>query len=295
MNTDTPRPTVVRIVLRSLVAAVGMLACAFAPVLPFLHPGYAAWMSVERDGAEGTLQLVAEIARFGIAVVAASVLLLLAARVERVRLRDYLGRVPAGRAWGVLLATSVAAAAVTGLGAGLATLTGLDAGRGAVPETAGIPLLLVVAYGLARAYLLQGIQEEWWFRGFAFRGGESRPWLVLVVTTVVFTLMHLTASGGQQSPAERVLYLVLPLGMGLWAGAERWCTGTVWGAVGIHGGIHTGLIAPTLLGWPLGPAAWVIIGLVLCVAAAGRLVVTKPWARRGAGAVQGDVPVRPEL
>ena len=125
MNTDTPRPTVVRIVLRSLVAAVGMLACAFAPVLPFLHPGYAAWMSVERDGAEGTLQLVAEIARFGIAVVAASVLLLLAARVERVRLRDYLGRVPAGRAWGVLLATSVAAAAVTGLGAGLATLTGL--------------------------------------------------------------------------------------------------------------------------------------------------------------------------
>ena len=65
--------------------------------------------------------------------------------------------------------------------------------------------------------------------------------------------------------------------MGLWAGVERWCTGTVWGAVGVHGGIHTGLIAPTLLGWPFGPAAWVSVGALLCLAAAVRLAVSRPW------------------
>lgn len=273
----TTSTTVPRVVARCLVAAVAMFACALAPTLPFLIPGFLDWMSVERTGTEGVLQLLAQIGRYSLTVVVALPLLLLAARIEGVRLRAYFGAVGAGRAWGALAAATLAAALVTTLGAGAAMLTGLDAERGAAQDTAGIPVLLVIAVGLARAFLLQGIHEEWWFRGFAFRGYEQRPWLVLAATTVVFTVLHLASSGGQQSGAERVLYLAVPLGMGLWAGVERWCTGTVWGAVGVHGGIHTGLIAPTLLGWPLGPAAWVAVGAALCAVAVVRLLVVRPW------------------
>lgn len=278
-----PVPTLPRLLVRNLVAAIGMIICALAPVALTLVPGYADWMSVERQGAEGVLQLLADIGRLSSAFILAAALLLIAARVEKVRLRDYFGRVGAARAWGVLLATTAAAALVTAGAAWLPALAGLDADRVVPDATTGFPVIVIVLFGLARAFLLQGIQEEWWFRGFAFRGHEHRPWLVLGVTTIVFTLLHLVSSGGQESMLERVLYLAVPLGMGLWGGVERWCTGTVWGAVGIHGGIHTGLLVPTLLGWPFGPMAWLILGAILCVAAVVRLLLAKPWRRDPVG------------
>lgn len=102
------------------------------------------------------------------------------------------------------------------------------AGRGDAGDTAGLPLFLILIAGIGRAFLLQGIHEEWWFRGFAFRGYRERPVLVLAATTVFFTLLHLVSSGGQQSASELFLYLALPLGMGFWAGVERLRTDTVW-------------------------------------------------------------------
>lgn len=270
------RATTGRIIVRSLIASAGMMACAFAPGLLHLIPAYAQWMSVEHTGAEGTAQLLVLCAQFVIAPVAALLLLGIALRIEKARWRDYFGRVGGARAGGVLLAATAAAALVTFGGSVIAHLSGTDVGR-PVPNTEGLPVIVMIVYGLARAFVLQGIQEEWWFRGFAFRGYERRPWLVLGVTTVMFTLLHLASQGGQTSTLEHVLYLVLPLGMGFWAGVERWCTGTVWGAVGVHGGIHTGLIAPAMLGWSQGSAAWVIIGVALCLAGGLRLAVSRPW------------------
>ncbi|AQP45201.1 CPBP family intramembrane glutamic endopeptidase [Tessaracoccus flavus] len=157
------------------------------------------------------------------------------------------------------------------------------AGRGDAGDTAGLPLFLILIAGIGRAFLLQGIHEEWWFRGFAFRGYRERPVLVLAATTVFFTLLHLVSSGGQQSASELFLYLALPLGMGFWAGVERLRTDTVWGAVGIHGGIHVGLVGAQLLGWEMGPAAWITIGLALCAAAMVRLVTAPKNQRQSAG------------
>ncbi|MGJ3508857.1 lysostaphin resistance A-like protein [Enemella sp. A6] len=261
--------------LRLLIAAVATSVCATAATLPYLIPGVERW-AIEAGDGNPALLLVVETLRFPLAALAALGLLVIAAKIEKVRLRDYFGNLRAPQAWGILGATTLTAAAVTALAAGVLHLTGLDAGRAAA-DVAGIPLLLVVVYGLARAFLLQAIQEEWWFRGFAFRGYQHRPWFVLITTTVAFTLIHLSSSGGQQSLTERLLYLVLPLGMALWAGVERWCTGSVWGAVGIHGGIHTGLLVPAVLGWGFGPAAWVGVGVALSAAATVRLLLRRPW------------------
>lgn len=264
--------------LRLVIASVAMLACATFAAVPYLIPGVEARARTAEADGRLTELLLFDTLRFPLAMLLALGLLLIAARVEKVRLRDYFGYVRAPQARGALLTTTIAAATVTALAAGLAHLTGWDAGRGGVGDTAGIPLVLMLLYGVSRAFLLQGIQEEWWFRGFAFRGHRQRPWFVLITTTVVFTALHLSSSGGQETATERVLYLVLPLGMGLWAGVERWCTGTVWGAVGVHGGIHTGLIVPALLGWGLGPTTWLVVGVALCVAAVARMLVRRPWA-----------------
>lgn len=266
------------VVLRCVIAAVGMMTCAMLPALPYSVPGFTDWLTQLEAAGNITLIVMVQVARYSIAVVAALALLLVIARLEKVRLRDYFGHVGAARAWGSFGATTAGAAVVTTIAVGLVQLVGAGATRGAADVT-GLLLALTVIQGLARAFVLQGIHEEWWFRGFAFRGLADRPWFVLGATTLGFTVLHLVSSGGQQSLLERFLYLVLPLGMGLWGGVERWCTGTVWGAVGIHGGVHTGLLVATLLGWGFGPAGWVAVGLLACAVAVVRLLVVRPWTR----------------
>ncbi|QIK72527.1 CPBP family intramembrane metalloprotease [Propioniciclava coleopterorum] len=239
-------------------------------------PAAGAWLATPPGGGVLTAQVAVLTASYGLAPLAAWLLLRLCARVEGVSWRSYLGPASGRRAVAVLITTALPVAAVTAAASWGAWWSGLDAGRPVLGGAGGLPLLLVLFYGLARAFVLQGIQEEWWFRGFAFVDVRRHPWFTLAATTVAFTVLHLTSSGGQQSGAERVLYLALPLGMGLWAGVERWCSGTVWAAVGVHGGIHTGLLVPALLGWPQGPASWVVLGVTLTVAAALRLALARP-------------------
>lgn len=262
---------------RCLIAAVGMIACAVTPVLVLLIPPLGAWLAAPPGDGVLLAQVAVLTTSYALAPLAAWLLLRLCARVEGVSWRSYLGRVSGRRAAAVLVTTALPVAAVTAAASWGAWRSGLDVGRPVLGDAGGLPLLVVLVYGLARAFVLQGIQEEWWFRGFAFVDVRHHPWFTLAATTVVFTVLHLTSSGGQQSGTERVLFLALPLGMGLWAGVERWCSGTVWAAVGVHGGIHTGLLVPALLGWPQGPASWVVLGAVLSAAAALRLALARPW------------------
>lgn len=268
-----------RIVTRCLVAAAGMMACAYAALAPFALPPLMEWMSVEREGLEGLAQLVVELARHAVPAGAAVVLLAVVARVERTRVTAYLGDVTRGRSIRAFIMATLAAAAVSAAAMGVVHVAGWDAGR-ADAGVSSHPVVILVVFGLARAFLLQAIQEELWFRGFAFRGYLDRPWLVLGATTAVFTVLHLTSSGGQESTAERFLYLVLPLGMGFLAGVVRWTSGAVSGAVGVHGGVHTGLLLPALLGWSMGPAGWVCVGTALVAAGVVHLLVRRPWRVR---------------
>lgn len=119
----------------------------------------------------------------------------------------------------------------------------------------------VLFFIFCRSYLLQGIPEELLFRGWLFELTKSRPVFTVVWTTVAFTLPHLISLGGQDGFVEHLLYLALPLGMGVIGGAVRVASGSFWWAAGTHGGMH--LCMAVLTGfWPkeLGPESWLVLG-----------------------------------
>ena len=86
---------------------------------------------------------------------------------------------------------------------------------------------------------------------------------------MLVALLHLTSQGGQEGAVERVLYLAVPFGFGLLAAALVLRTGSLWSAVGVHGGLHVALTILTLwCGVGNGPALWVTWGAVTTLTAA---------------------------
>ncbi len=181
-----------------------------------------------------------------------------------------------GLTWmAVGLALAVAAVLV---GALLArAVAGPDALGGPVSYD-GFPLGLLIAYILVRSFVLQGIGEEVVYRGWFMDVLRDRPVAALTVTTLGFTAPHLLSSGGQSGWVERVIYLAMPFGFGLLAGAMVLLTRTVLPAVGVHGGCHIGnAVAGGLFGTDLmSPVAWLAIGGVFVVLG---LAVTVVWSR----------------
>lgn len=121
---------------------------------------------------------------------------------------------------------------------------------------AGLPGLL------AAAFLLQGFPEELAFRGYVLSMFAERPVLALGVSSLVFGVIHLASSGGQQSVAERFLYLGPATAMGVLAGVLVIVTRSLWAAVGVHGGMHVGTGVAELFGAGSGPASWAGLTLV---------------------------------
>lgn len=133
----------------------------------------------------------------------------------------------------------------------------------AVPNTASVGVIVAsVVYVLVRSYLLQGIPEELIYRGWLFSTTAERPIFTVVWTTLAFTVPHLLSSGGQQSTTDFLLYLVLPLGMAVFAGAVVVWKKSVWWAAGTHGGMHAVMAVLAIL-FPvaLDSTAWVILGV----------------------------------
>lgn len=148
----------------------------------------------------------------------------------------------------------------------------------------GVPVWKVVIGGLSAAFLLQAIPEELICRGYLLASLRMRPVPALLVSGVSFAALHLASSGGQQGWGERVMYLAMPLGFGLAAGALSLLTRSLWIAVGIHGGLHVTVLAVTLLervdpafAGGNGPALWLLAGLGWTLVAA---VAMRVLARR---------------
>ncbi|MEV7769583.1 CPBP family intramembrane glutamic endopeptidase [Microbacterium sp. NPDC086615] len=148
-------------------------------------------------------------------------------------------------------------------------------------QTDPVMICLLIAYALGLAFLQQGIPEELLFRGMLLWRLRGRPVLAVAVTTLAFTLIHLVSNGGQQSPWEHVLYLALPFGFALLAVGLLLWTGSLWAAVGVHGGFHVGtVIAGTLLP-PVTPAtSWLAIGSVQSVIGITLIVTALRKGRR---------------
>ncbi|SKA96190.1 hypothetical protein SAMN06295879_2173 [Agreia bicolorata] len=143
------------------------------------------------------------------------------------------------------------------------------------------PLLvaLLIVYYLGLAFVQQGIPEELLFRGMLLWSLRERPVLAVVVTTLAFTVIHLVSSGGQQSAWEHVLYLAQPFGFALLAVGLLLWTGSLWAAVGVHGGFHVGnYLAVGFLHQVDAVTSWLAIG---GVQAALGLVLVVTALRRG--------------
>lgn len=148
-----------------------------------------------------------------------------------------------------------------------------------------LTIALLVFYYLGLAFLQQGIPEELLFRGWLLWRLRSRPVLAVVVTTLVFTVIHLVSSGGQQSVWEHVLYLALPFGFALLAVGLLLWTGSLWAAIGVHGGFHIGnYVAATLLPQVDTVTSWLAVGGAQAALGIG-LVITA--LRRGKRILEG--------
>jgi membrane protease YdiL (CAAX protease family) len=149
-------------------------------------------------------------------------------------------------------------------------------------EATPLMLALLIAYYLGLAFLQQGIPEELLFRGMLLWSLRERPALAVVVTTLAFTAIHLVSNGGQQSAWEHVLYLALPFGFALLAVGLLLWTGSLWAAVGVHGGFHVGnYLAVAFLHQVDAVTSWLVIG---GVQAAMGLVLVVTALRRGKAA-----------
>lgn len=151
----------------------------------------------------------------------------------------------------------------------------------------GTSVAMFIITNLALAFILQGIGEEVLWRGYLMQSLSIHPKRALWVSATVFAAMHLISNGGQNNALDHVLYVVGTFGIALLAGYMALWTRSVWAAVGIHGGWHTGHMITRLLG--LGNASiitMVVVGLVMIALALviARRITPQRWeeiAQRG--------------
>jgi membrane protease YdiL (CAAX protease family) len=201
--------------------------------------------------------------------------------VERRSIRDAGWRWMGSSVWLLLLAVVIAGGLVVAVVA-LLPATGPVLDEAELTGSAPVAFSLVALF--AQSFLLQAIPEELLFRGWLLSTLRARPWLAITVTTLSFTVIHLFSNGGQESAVERVLYLALPFGFSLLAVGLLLWSGSLWSAVGVHGGFHLGNAA-ALIFLPEVDAAlsWVTIGAVQAVL--GLLLIVLAL-RRGRGILE---------
>ena len=205
--------------------------------------------------------------------------------VERRRMSDAGWRWTRSSTGWLMLAIIIAGGLVFAVVA-LLPATGPLADEADLIGTAPVAFSLVAL--VSQAFLLQAIPEELLFRGWLLSTLRSRPWLAIAVTTLSFTVIHLASNGGQESAIERLLYLALPFGFSLLAVGLLVWTGSLWAAVGVHGGFHLGNAAAVVFLPEVDAAlSWVVIGAVHATVG---LVLIVTALRRGRGILAPDAP-----
>lgn len=179
--------------------------------------------------------------------------------------------------WDRWAPVSVLAGVVASLLAGAAAVLlavpvgAVTAGPGPLPEWVGaVPVVLV------SAFLVQGIPEEVLFRGYLVRtAGDRLPlWGVVVLSSVLFGSLHVLSRSGADTVSEQALYVVMAVGLGALASAARLASGSVWAAVGVHGGFHVTVfvISPWLVPAPEAYGGYLALLAATQLLAAGLLL-----------------------
>ena len=116
------------------------------------------------------------------------------------------------------------------------------------------PVWVGLVYTLVLGFVMQGTTEEFVWRGWltqAVGGGYHRQALIAAVG---FGLIHVASNGGHATFWVGLIYIGNAAAFGYAAAALYFATGSLWAAVGIHGGLHLGYYLAMNLGVTGGPA-----------------------------------------
>ena len=164
------------------------------------------------------------------------------------------------------LTIGIVLAAVPSVLVGMALAGQADPSR-VVHVPTGLPVWLFIVDALTKGFLMQALPEELAWHGYAWQTLETTPFRTALITAGMFGLLHLVSQGGQQGWGERIIYLAVPFGFALLAGALRQATGSLWAAVGAHGGSHAGVLIGAWTGLAEDPATWAGTGAALTLIA----------------------------
>jgi membrane protease YdiL (CAAX protease family) len=280
---NTPR---FPLAVRGLLTVVALLVAEVAGALPALA------LSGASDG------VLLTVASTGVTLAAFGLAVLLVRFVDRRPVAALRLRIGRAAMLGSLLGLALIAAAVTAA-TGLAMAFGLTDPSGTGP---GWSPEMFLPVALVQAFVLQAFPEELLFRGYLVQtalGRLSGPG-VFALSTLLFAAIHLVSGSDATTLAQRLQFLLIPLGFGALATVLRMTTDSLWPAVAVHGGFHTTVYV--LGGWVTpSPDSYGLFGATLCAVAAavtiragvtGRLTGTGPAAhgslaarrRRGAAA-----------
>ncbi|MFT4216525.1 MAG: CPBP family intramembrane metalloprotease [Micropruina sp.] len=167
---------------------------------------------------------------------------------------------------GLLLGTAISLVVVVPASVLFARLQLIPASSG----FGGQPLWVVIAGSLLLGFGMQGFPEEYVWRGWLTQSLGGRPWRQAGVSAIAFGLIHIVSNGGHAVWWQGAIYITSAGAFGFAAAALYFATGSLWAAVGIHGGLHLGNTFAALLGggegWPLELfqiVAYLLIGLAI--------------------------------
>ncbi len=172
-----------------------------------------------------------------------------------------------GRALGAAGIGLGAAAATIAVGVLVLVLRG-DA-RFQLLDTSVIPDLgLTILVLFTVSILLQGFPEELLWRGYLQTTLMERlgPWVAVLIGAVGFGVMHVVSMGSGTTMADKVLYIVMAIGLGAASGALRLVTGSTWAAIGFHSGFHLAMRGSEFVvggGYAGVPVAWLAVLLAV--------------------------------
>lgn len=230
--TDPRWPAVVRVVVAIL---------AFCSVLILLVPGFAVLLDLL-----GLPELAVQIMGsffFAAAVVGLVVGL---ARLERRpgSVRQLFGQFALrwSRHDAISLLVAVLASAVGILLIGVVgRLAGFTVPTDALSQLTTAQFIGGVAYGLVPAFVMQAFPEELFYRGYVLNAVRVRVPVAVAISSLTFGSLHVLSSSPATGVLERfVLYPLMATCLGFACALARLATGSLWAAIGIHGGMHVG-------------------------------------------------------
>ena len=247
---NTPAVGRLGVGLRALLALVATLASYLlllaAPLIPWLDP---------RPDAMAGNWVVAVLKQSApiltVPVLAVLAVGLLARFVDRRPFRATGLVLDVRSAPALLLGTAISLVVVVPAGVLFARLQLLEPS----PGIGGQPLWVVIVGTLVLGFGMQGMPEEFIWRGWLTQSIGGTPWRQATIAAVAFGLIHVASNGGHAVWWQGVIYIVAAGAFGFAAAALYFATGSLWAAVGIHGGLHLGNTLAALLGggegWPL--------------------------------------------